>query len=303
MNRATGEVHRLFNTGYGDSTFQAPVFSPDEARVAFVRYADSRDAGGTRIEVSGLGGQNREVVYDFKEPMVSAKPYDWSPDGTTILVAADAPDNTKFLGTVDIERKSLRRLLTLDWQFPQRAEYSPDGRFIAYDSTKDGASKIYLISPDGAQERVLVESSGDNDSPTWTRDGRFLLFRSDRSGQWGLYALPMQDGQAAGRATLVMSLGESTLLSGITTEDQLFYSDFVDGRDIGITDRVDETTETAPVRLLPKVGTTEIKSPSFSPDGQRLAYLAGPGAKKTVLVTDLQGDGSERDPPRPPRGK
>ena len=288
-NRATGEVHRFFDTNWGKGEwFQSPVFSPDEARVAFVRYYASGDAGGTRIEVSGLGGQNREVVYDFKEN--EGATYDWSPDGTTILVAANAPDNTKFLGTVDIERKSLRRLLTLDWQFPQRAEYSPDGRFIAYDSTKDGASKIYLISPDGAQERVLVESSGDNDSPTWTRDGRFLLFRSDRSGQWDLYALPMQDGQAAGRATLVMSLGEMTQILGITTEDQLFYSDFVDGRDIGITDRVDETTETAPPRLLPKVGTTEISFPSFSPDGQRLAYVAGPpGAKKTVRVTDLQG--------------
>ena len=171
-----------------------------------------------------------------------------------------------------------------------RAQYSPDGRFIAYDSTKDGDSKIYLITPDGAQERVLVESSGNNDSPTWTCDGRFLLFRSDRSGKWDLRALPMQDGQAAGRATVVMSLGELALLLGMTDEGQFFYSDLVDGRDIAIAGRIDEPTETVSATLLPKAGTTEIKSPTFSPDGQRLAYLAGPpGANRTVRVTDLQG--------------
>ena len=290
LNLATEEVHRLFETDWdGDSFFELPVFSPDEERVAFLRYANRDDAGGTRIEVSDVGGTNREVVYDFKAT-VNGTTYDWSPDGTTILLAADAPDNTKLLGTVDIEHKRLRRLLTLDWQVPQRAQYSPDGRFIAYDSTKDGDSKIYLISPDGSQERVLVESSGNNDSPTWTRDGRFLLFRSDRSGKWDLYALPMQDGQAAAPATVIMSLGEITPLRGITSEDQLFYSDLVDGRDIAIAGRIDEPTETVPARLLPKAGTTEVQEPNFSPDGQRLAYLAGPpGATRTVRVTDLQG--------------
>ena len=307
LNLTTGEVHRLFDTDWdGDSFFELPVFSPDEERVAFVRYANRDDAGGTRIEVSAPDGQNREVVYDFTET-VSGTTYDWSPDGTTILLAADAPDDARFLATLNIEHKRLRRLLTLDWQFPQRAQYSPDGRFIAYDSTKDGDSKIYLISPDGAQERVLVESSGNNDSPIWTRDGRFLLFRSDRSGKWDLYALPMQDGQAAGRATVIMSLGEITLLRGITSQNQLFYSDLVDGRDIAIAARIDEPTETAPARLLPKAGTTEIQSPNFSPDGQRLACLAGPpGAPRTVRVTDLQGtvlrevplDGSSVDQPR-----
>ena len=290
LNLATGEVHRLFDTDWdGDSFFELPVFSPDEKRVAFVRYANRDGAGGTRIEISAPDGRNRDVVYDFEET-VNATTYAWSPDGTTILLAADAQDKTRFLATLNIEHKELRRLLTLDWQFPMRAQYSPDGRFIAYDSTKDGDSKIYLITPDGAQERVLVESSGNNDSPTWTRDGRFLLFRSDRSGKWDLRALPMRDGQAAGRATVVMSLGELALLLGMTDEGQLFYSDLVDGRDIVITERIDQPTDTAPERLLPKAGTTEIQSPSFSPDGKHLAYLAGPpGASKTVRVTDLQG--------------
>ena len=290
-NMATGEVRRFFGTDWAtsDSWFETPVFSPDEERVAFVRYPNRNDAGGTRIEVSPLNGETRETVYEFGET-ASVFLHDWSPDGTTILLAADAADGSRFLATLDLEHKMLRRVLALDWQFPRRAQYSPDGHFITYDSTKDGDSKIYLISPDGAHERVLVDSSGDDDSPLWTRDGRFLLFRSERSGTWDLYALPMQDGQADGRSAVVMSLGEATHLRGISHEGQLFYSDMVDGRDIAIAERINQTTKTAPIRVLPKVGTTEIKSPSFSPDGGRLAYLAGPpGAGLSVRITDLQG--------------
>ena len=66
-NMATGEVRRFFGTDWAtsDSWFETPVFSPDEERVAFVRYPNRNDAGGTRIEVSPLNGETREAVYEF----------------------------------------------------------------------------------------------------------------------------------------------------------------------------------------------------------------------------------------------
>ncbi|TDI23213.1 MAG: hypothetical protein E2P06_10385 [Acidobacteria bacterium] len=147
------------------------------------------------------------------------------------------------------------------------------------------------MSADGAEERVLVDSSGEDDSPLWTRDGRFLLFRSDRAGKWDLYALPMDNGQPAGPEVIVKSnLGAATWLRAVTTAGQLVYFEAVGGFDIAIADRIDRTVPTVLATILPKVQTIENKNPSFAPDGRRLAYLAGaPGSKVTIRITDLEG--------------
>ena len=291
-NLDTGENRLFYGNDWSTEWFETPVLSPDEASVAFVRYPQ-QNSGSTRIEVDSVDGGRRETVLDFDE-LTNVFIHQWRPDGEDLLIVGQNADRSGFLATVSLRDKTLRRLLTLDWESPRRAEYSPDGRFIAYDSTKDGESKIYLISADGASERVLVDSSGVDDSPVWTPDGRFLLFRSDRSAKWDLYALRMQDGRSVGPEVVVKSnLGEATFLRGVTTTGQLVYFEVVGGRDIGIAERTDHPARTIDVGLLPKVQTTEIKSPSFAPDGARVAYVAGmPGIPRSTLsirVTDLRG--------------
>jgi TolB protein len=291
-NMATAEKRGLYGVDWrGDSEewFQTPVMSPNEERVAFVRYPQ-RTGGTTRIEVDSIEGGNRETVHDFTG-LANVSTHDWSPDGENILLSIQAEDRSVFLATLSLRDKALQRLVTLDWEAPHRAQYSPDGGFIAYDSTKGGDRKIYLISADGAQERVLVGSTGQDDSPLWTRDGRFVLFRSDRSGQWDLYTLGMENGRPTGPDVFVKSnLGAASFLQGVTTDGQLFVHEMVGGRDVAITERINKPAKTVQVRILPKVQTTENRSPAFAPDGKRLAYLAGaPGLGQTIRITDLEG--------------
>ena len=297
-NMATGEVRGLYGVSWQNGSiefFEDPVLSPDEKKVAYVRYPNRR-GDTTRIEVDSIEGGHRETVYDANET-VNIFNRDWSPDGKHILFSSDAADRSVFLATLSLSNRTLQRLVTLNWEHPRRAEYSPDGRFVAYDSTKGGDRKIYLIRADGAEERVLVDSPGQDDSPLWTRDGRFLLFRSDRSGKWDLYALPMQNGQPTGDDVLLKSnLGAATTLGGVTTEGQLFYFETVGGSDIAITERITTPVQTAHVRMLPKVGVTNNSRPAFAPDAKRLVYLAGTPqvTGRIVRIADLEGGHQHR---------
>ena len=292
-NMATGEVRGLYGVSWQNDSiefFEDPVLSPDDKKVAHVRYANFA-GGATRIEVDSIEGGHRETVYDAND-QVNLFNLDWSPDGEHILISGEAADRSAFLATLSLEDKTLQRLVTLNWERPRRAEYSPDGRFIAYDSSKGGDRKIYLISADGAQERVLVDSPGQDDSPLWTRDGRFLLFRSDRSGKWDLYALRMQNGQPTGDDILLKSnLGAATTLGGVTTAGQLFYFETVGGSDIAITERITTPAQTAHVRTLPKVGVTNNSRPAFAPDAKRVVCLARTPqvTRRIVRITDLEG--------------
>ena len=305
-NLATGEARNVPGTGWWDGEvgnpedwiserFSSPVLSPDETQMVYVnqgnRFGLNPSRVGPRIYVDALDGDDRELVYDSPE-VRNMWTMDWSPDGEHILISSDADDQSVFLATLSLESKTLQRLVTLDWAHPRRAEYSPDGRFIAYDSTKGGDRKIYLLSADGAQEQVLVDSAGEDDSPLWTPDGRFLLFRSSRAGRWDLYAVRMTNGRPAGREVLIKSnLGALTRLRGVSTDGTLFVHEQFGGTDVAIAESVKTRSETVTARILPKVGTTENRYATFAP-GQRLMYTADSEREprgRRIHITDLEG--------------
>ena len=46
--------------------------------------------------------------------------------------------------------------------------WSPDGRYIAFTSTRDGNSNIYLVSVDGGEDDIRLTTDGAADiSPSW----------------------------------------------------------------------------------------------------------------------------------------
>ena len=85
---------------------EGPVFSPDDKKVAYVRFP-SRTGDYTRIDVDSIEGGHRETVYDFKES-ANSYPYDWSPDGETILISSHAADRSVFLATISLRDKTLQ---------------------------------------------------------------------------------------------------------------------------------------------------------------------------------------------------
>ncbi len=291
-NFLTGKTQGLYGVDWFKSTefFMAPVLSPDEKKVAYVNYSWTNDKDLTKIEVDSIQGGNREVLY--AESKIGLYAHDWSPDGNKILASLESADRSISLVTAGVRDKKLQRLVTLDWEYPRRATYSPDAHLIAYDSTKNGRRKIYIISADGLQERVLVESSGEDDSPIWTRDGQFLLFRSNRSGDWDLYALPMKGGQAGGDPILIKSnIGGGSALRSITADGKLFYGEQLAGPDVVIIER-DNKSGLANARVLPKVNSRINRGPAFAPDGKHLAYASGgyraPG-RQIVVIASLDG--------------
>lgn len=64
--------------------------------------------------------------------------------------------------------------------------WSPDGQMIAYVLQADDRLEIALIAPDGA-ELARIAPSGNAVAPTWSADGRLLVYGSDATADWQIW--------------------------------------------------------------------------------------------------------------------
>jgi Tol biopolymer transport system component len=72
--------------------------------------------------------------------------------------------------------------------------WSPDGRRIAYSSTREGKQAIYVKAADGSSsEEVVVEGGNQYKFPNdWSPDGKFIAYQEGYQGGWAIWILPME---------------------------------------------------------------------------------------------------------------
>jgi Tol biopolymer transport system component len=112
----------------------------------------------------------------------------WSPDGRRIAFAAKGPEPPPSSAShTDIyvmnADGSGKRKLTHNERYNAEPAWSPDGRKIAFRSSRNGNRDIYVMNLDGSGKRNLTRNPARDGSPSWSPDGRRIAFVSDRDGR------------------------------------------------------------------------------------------------------------------------
>ena len=294
-----GKHHLLTGKGsWGDSDSYAEfsVISPDGSRVVYA-WSDS----GYELRIVGTDASESRLLYRNDE-IPYLVPKSWTPDGKQVLAVFFRKDGTTQIALISVDDQSVRVVKTLDWNDRVEARLSPDGRYIAYDASKEGPSgprDIFLLAADGSREIALVTHPANDMSPVWTPDGNWVAFVSDRTGAASLWAMRVADGRPQGRPVLFKrDIGTSNVL-GFSNEGALFYGVGSGQEDVYIAslDFDDGRTTSPPVRGTERfLGSNS--APEWSPDGQRLAYFSKrEAAGSTVLCVRSLETGEERDLP------
>ena len=75
------------------------------------------------------------------------------------------------------------RKLTHNAAYNAEPAWSPDGRKIAFRSTRNGNRDIYVMNADGSGKRNLTRNPAQDGRPSWSPDGRRIAFVSNRDGR------------------------------------------------------------------------------------------------------------------------
>jgi Tol biopolymer transport system component len=140
-----------------------PRWRPDGGGIAFY----STRSGHRQIWILPFGGgPARQLTEGRSESLYPA----WSPDGSEIVKEGDG------LSVIPAEGGSERRLTheALD----VKPDWSPDGRWIAFNSFRDGASRLWRIPSSGGRAEPLTKGTDGLNQwmPRWTPDGTHIYF-------------------------------------------------------------------------------------------------------------------------------
>jgi len=275
----TGTNRRVTNKGPESSEWadEGSIFSPDGQQLAYTWY--DKDLA-LNLRVVRLDGSAPRVLYKSRD-MYYVQPFDWSPDGKNILAVLTGKDYTNQIAWVSVADGSTRILRTLPWRGPSLGvgvSLSPDGSYIAYDFAPNEDSDnadIFLLAADGSREVPLVQDPTDNIDPRWAPDGKHLLFLSNRTGTYGLWAIRVENGKPVGSAQLVKSdIGRAEPMH-FTRAGSLYYGVNTGTFNIYLAtfDRATWKLAAAPKKLVGHfVGVNS--APDWSPDGKYLVYTS-----------------------------
>ncbi|HET7039186.1 MAG TPA: hypothetical protein VFH97_04820, partial [Gemmatimonadales bacterium] len=77
-----------------------------------------------------------------------------------------------------------QRRLTVHTARDVYPRFSPDGRWVAFSSDRDGNLDVYVIPAEGGDARQLTFHSADDQVVDWAPDGSGILFSSNRGDDW-----------------------------------------------------------------------------------------------------------------------
>ncbi|HKX26737.1 MAG TPA: LpqB family beta-propeller domain-containing protein [Blastocatellia bacterium] len=231
-----------------------------------------------------MQSQTPAGLASFAEPALS-------PDGTEIAVVSGGD-----IWTVPAAGGEARLLISHPAS-EQRPLYSPDGRRLAFVSTRSGNSDIYVLTFESGELKRMTFDEANESLDAWSRDGRWIYFSSnsrDIAGMNDLYRVGV-DG------------GTPMTVSADRYVNEFFAAPSPDGRDLAFSARgiasqqwwrkghshIDQSE----IWLLKDgqryepVGTGGAKElwPMWSPDGRSLFYVSDRSGAQNIWMKPLSG--------------
>lgn len=113
----------------------------------------------------------------------------YSPDGSRIAFASSR-ESTREIWVCNSDGSGARRLTSFSGDSTDSPRWSPAGDQLALSAVVNGNRDVYAVPAAGGQLRRLTREESEEGRPSWSRDGNWIWFRSNRSGRAEIWKVP-----------------------------------------------------------------------------------------------------------------
>ena len=193
VDTANGREHLLQQVA---GTVNAPSWSPDSSKVLFSVVANNE----SRLMLGAEVISSSEDVFPFRGQWISATEFLYTADGKIKrrALGAQAPRTIEFSARVQFDRPTYTQnrrdfdgMAARPVQGILKPAISPDAKHVVFPALGD----LWLMPIGGKPQRLKMNDAFIDTDPAWSRDGKNLVFSSDRSGVMDLWIRDMQTGQ------------------------------------------------------------------------------------------------------------
>jgi eukaryotic-like serine/threonine-protein kinase len=159
---------------FGPGTNNDPVWSPDGHSMAF----RSIRGEGLGVYVRPVAGGGEESQLIASTPDKNVHVYDWFKDGRVLFSQVDPEGKTdRDIWTVSTQGDRKPRRLVHELFAQDFPRFSPNGRWIAYQTKEPSGTKIIVVSSTDARQKFEVPALNSL-QPVWNPNGKELFYLS-----------------------------------------------------------------------------------------------------------------------------
>jgi TolB protein len=174
------DLNRLVSFPRFGGTNLSPAWSEDGTKIAF----SSSRGGSPQIYVCDASGGNLQRMTTNKGPDVSPV---WNRKTNSQLAYVSGQTGLPQIYSMEADGTNQQRMT--DQGYAVSPAWAPSGQFLSfawvrkYGPGEPGSSDIYLMDIASKQWVQLTHDGGRNDFPSWSPDGRHIVFQSSRAGK------------------------------------------------------------------------------------------------------------------------